>query len=339
MRPAFPNMLARALRGFFAEYLPEVRGVSPHTVRSYRDAVALLLRFIADRKRRAVVKLDLEDFEPDSVLAFLEYLEKDRGNSINTRNVRLAALHAFVRYVAGRYPEFMETCQRILAVPFKRGPTPSVEYLEAVEIQAMLEAPDRCTPKGRRDHALLLMLFNTGARVQELLDVRPQDLQLERPFLVRLFGKGRKQRVCPLWVQTAQALRALVDATGLSPLSSQRLFRNRRGEPLTRFGVRYLVDKYAKLAQANAPTLRSKSVHPHTFRHSTAVHLLQAGVDLVSISHWLGHASVETTNRYAAVDLDMKRAALARAGPVGDTPTVAVPWRSDATVLEWLEAL
>jgi len=339
VRPAFPNTLARALRGFFAEYLPEVRGVSPHTVRSYRDALALLLRFIANRKSRSVVKLDLEDFEPDTVLAFLEHLEKDRGNSIATRNVRLAALHAFVRYVAGRYPELMETCQRILAVPFKRGPTPSVEYLEATEVQAILEAPDRRTPNGRRDHVLLLTLFNTGARVQELLDVRPQDLQLERPFLVRLFGKGRKQRICPLWPHTAQVLRVLVDEVGLSPLSSQRLFRNRRGEPLTRFGVRYLMDKYAKLAQPSAPTLRCKRIHPHTFRHSTAVHLLQAGVDLVSISHWLGHASIETTNRYAAVDLDMKRAALARAGPLADSQTATVPWRSDATILEWLEAL
>lgn len=339
MKAALSNTLARALRGFFAEHLPSVRGASPHTVRSYRDALALLLRFLADRNERSVVDLDLKDIEPESVLAFLEHLEKDRGNSTATRNARLAAVHAFARYVATRHPESIETCQRLLAVPFKRAHHRPVEYLEAREVQAMLEATDRRTAHGRRDHALLLTLFNTGARVQELLDIRPRDLQLERPLLVRLHGKGRKERLCPLWPQTAEVLRALLDETSLDPVSTQRLFRNRRGEPLTRFGVRYLVRKYAKLAQPAVPHLARKRVHPHTLRHSTAVHLLQAGVDLVSISHWLGHASVETTNRYAVVDLETKRAAIARAGPVGDPNPVPDAWRSDASVLEWLEAL
>ena len=229
--------------------------------------------------------------------------------------------------------------QRLLAVPFKRSQLRAVEYLEAHEVQAMLEATDRRTTHGRRDHALLLTLFNTGARVQALLDIRPPDLQLDRPCLVRPYGKGRKERLCPLWPQTAEVLKALIEETGLEPLSSQRLFRNRRGQPLTRFGVRYLVGKYAQLAQCAVPSLARKRVHPHTLRHSTAVHLLQAGVDLVSISHWLGHASVETTNRYAVVDLETKRAAIDRAGPVGDVNPVPAAWRSDASILGWLEAL
>ncbi|MCP4036862.1 MAG: tyrosine-type recombinase/integrase [bacterium] len=339
MKPAPPNALARALRRFFAEHLPGVRGASPHTVTSYRDAWALLLRFLAARTERPVVELDLGDLDPDAIVAFLDHLEQKRGNSTTTRNVRLAALHAFARYAATLYPEWLETCQRLLAVPFKRARTRVVEYLEANEIRALIEAIDPCTPTGRRDHTLFLTLFNTGARVQELLDLRPVDLQLDRPYQVRLLGKGRKERFCPLWPQTAQLLRRLVAETGLDQTSTQRLFRNRHGEPLTRFGVRYLLRKYAKLAQPSAPSLARKRVHPHILRHTTAVHLLQAGVDLITISHWLGHASVETTNRYTAVDLETKRAAIARAMPVADIEPGLASWRSDVSILDWLEAL
>ena len=169
--------------------------------------------------------------------------------------------------------------------------------------------------------------------------MRPCDLQLERPFQVRLQGKGRKERLCPLWPQTAEALRALLAEHGVDPTCTQPLFRNHRGQPLTRFGVRYLLRKHARLAQSAVTTLATKRVHPHMMRHSTAVHLLQAGVDLVTISHWLGHASVETTNRYATVSLESKRAALAKAGPVGDIDPALAAWHQDATVLMWLEAL
>ncbi len=339
MRPPAPTALARALRGFFAEHLPAVRGASPHTVHSYRDALALFLRFLAARRGRHVVALELDDVEPEGVLAFLDHLERERGNATTTRNARLAALHAFARYVAMREPAWLSTCQRLLAVPFKRASVGAVEYLEGQELQAMLEATDRRTADGRRDHAILLTLFNTGARVQELLDLRPLDLQLQRPLQVRLRGKGRKERLCPLWPQTADVLRRLVEEMGLGQGSTERLFRNRRRAPLTRFGVRYLLQKYARLARSVAPSLAHKRVHPHTLRHTTAVHLLQAGVDLVSISHWLGHASVETTNHYTTVDLETKRAAIARAGPLAAAEPALAPWRSDASVLEWLEAL
>lgn len=341
MNASGSTALAGALRGFFTDHLPGVRGASPHTIRSYRDSLALLLRFLARWKGRGVVSLDLDNLDPDGVLAFLEHLEAVRGNCVATRNNRLAAIHAFARYVATRHPEHIEGCQRLLAVPFKRARQRTVEYLEMEELRAMLEAPDRRTVDGRRDHALLLTLFNTGARVQELLDIRPRDLQLVRPFQVLLYGKGRKERFCPLWPQTVEMLLALVSETGLGDASSERLFRNRHGIPLTRFGVRYLVQKYARRAEAVAPNMARKRVHPHTLRHTTAVHLLQAGVDLVSISHWLGHASVETTNRYAVVDLETKRAAIAKANPgpdVGIAPAT-MAWRYDASVLEWLEAL
>jgi len=338
VKPTLPNALARALRGFFADHLPRVRGASPHTVRSYRDALTLLLRFLAERHDCSAILLDFEHLSPDDVLAFLEHLEVHRGNSSRTRNTRLAAIHAFARYAAAGDPEHLELCQRLLAIPFKRVTVPVVGYLEADEVRALLDSTDRTTPAGRRNHALLLTLFNTGARVQELVDVRPLDLRLERPLQVRLLGKGRKERFCPLWPQTAAVLRALRLESGLDADATTPLFRNQRGRPLTRFGVRYILRKHARLAESAAPTLKTKRVHPHTMRHTAAVHLLQAGVDMVTISHWLGHASVETTNRYAAVDLETKRDAIAKAGPLGAEATTA-GWRRDASILQWLESL
>lgn len=338
MTAARPNALGRALRGFFADHLPKVRGTSPHTICSYRDAFTLLLRFLAGRLRRSAATLDFGDLSPDHVLAFLHHLESDRHNGVATRNARLAAVHSFARFAASGHPEHLALCQQLLAVPFKRTRTRIVEYLEADELRALLDAPDRTTLDGRRDHALLLALFNTGARVQELLDLRPCDLQLVRPFQVRLRGKGRKERVCPLWPHTVELLRALMTEGNVDPSATEPLFRNARGQPLTRFGVRYILRKQAGRARSAAKTLSSKRVHPHAMRHTTAVHLLQAGVDLVTISHWLGHASVETTNRYAAVDLEMKRAALAKARPLVELKSTRSAWRS-ATNLDWLESL
>jgi len=336
---AKPSSLARTLREFFADHLPRVRGMSPHTVCSYRDSFTILLRFLAERHGRDVVRLDFDDLSPASIIAFLAHLEEHRHNAAATRNARLAAIHSFARFAATNHPEHLELCQRILAVPFKRARARLVEYLEAREIAAILDAPDCATPDGRRDHAIMLTLFNTGARVQEMLDVRPSDLQLVRPLQVRLRGKGRKERICPLWPRTVKVLRALLAELGLETTSTQQLFRNHRGETLSRFGVRYLLRKYTKHAAAVVKTLVAKRVHPHVIRHTTAVHLLQAGVDLVTISHWLGHASIETTNRYAAVDLETKRAAVAKARPIGRVAPAAAAWRKDRTILQWLESL
>lgn len=338
MTAALPNGLARAVREFFADHLPRVRGLSAHSIRSYRDSLALLLRFVASHRARPVATIDFDELGPREVTTFLHHLESERGNSVTTRNVRLAAIHAFFRHVAVWQPERLEQCQRILAIPFKRTRARSVEYLEYEEIQAVLAAIDRTTLDGRRDYALLVTMFNTGARVQEILDLRPSDLQLIRPFRARLVGKGRKERLCPLWPQTVEILRAYLVERAVDFTSTEALFRNHRGNPLTRFGVRYLLQKYCEQARPNAPTLTTKRLHPHSMRHSTAVHLLRAGVDFVTISHWLGHASVNTTNRYATVDLEMKRAAIAKARPVGDVPVPAA-WRRNASILDWLEAL
>lgn len=214
-----------------------------------------------------------------------------------------------------------------------------MEYLEYDEVLAVLAAVDRRSADGRRDYALLATMFNTGARVQELVGLRASDLQLLKPYHARLFGKGRKERLCPLWPQTAELLGELVAERGLVPQSYKSLFVNRCGRPLTRFGVRYLLSKYCTLAQDRVSTLAHKRLHPHSMRHSTAIHILKSGVDLVTISHWLGHASVNTTNRYAAVDLEMKRAAIAKIEPVDEITPPSAIWRSDASILAWLEAL
>lgn len=334
-----PNALARALRGFFADHLPRVRGSSPHTVLSYRDSLVLFLRFVADRRTRSVSQLDLDDLGPAEVLAFLQHLESDRHNLVATRNVRLAAIHAFFRYCATDEPARVEQCQRVLAVPFKRSRSRPIEYFEYPEIEAVLASVDRTTADGRRDYALVATMFNTGARVQELVAMCVRDLQLDTLPQVRLYGKGRKERLCPLWPQTADLLRALLAERGRDVPLDQPVFRNHRGGQLTRFGVRYLLRKYCELAKIATPTLGTKRLHPHSMRHSTAVHLLRAGVDITTISHWLGHASVTTTNRYATVDLDMKRKAIEHARPTAFAASGPALWRSDASVLEWLESL
>jgi site-specific recombinase XerD len=334
-----PNALARALYDYFADHLPRLRDMSPHTVCSYRDSLALFLRFVASRGPRSVSELDLDHLGPQEVISFLHYLKEDRHNTPSTSNVRLAAVHSFFRYLAARHPERLEQCQRILGVPFKRAHSRSIEYLEYDEIQAVLAAIERTTPDGRRDYALLATMFNTGARVQEMLDLRACDLQLIKPCHVRLVGKGRKERLCPLWPQTAELLRALLAESASDACSAERLFRNHRGEPLTRFGVRYILAKYCKRARTAMPSLSTKRLHPHSMRHSTAVHLLRAGVDLTTISSWLGHASVETTSQYATVDLEMKREAIDKAKPLGQEDVLITPWQPDGSLLKWLESL
>jgi len=200
----------------------------------------------------------------------------------------------------------------------------------------VLESVNRSTPDGRRDYALLVTMFNTGARVQEIVDLRIRDCQLIKPFQVRLSGKGRKVRICPLWPQTAEILRDLsADYYDIN----MPLFLNHRGKSLTRFGVRYILARQCKAAQINCPSLAQKRLHPHSMRHSTAIYLLKSGVDLVTISHWLGHASINTTNRYASIDMEMKRAAIAKAEPPYESLQTPSAWRTDAPLLTWLESL
>jgi len=337
MKRNFPTLLGAVVRDYFTDHLPRVRGMSPHTIHSYRDSVVLLLRFLSVRSKRTVAELDLKDLDPPGILAFLSYLEKERNNGVATRNVRLSAIHALFRFVASRNPEQLDLAQRVLGIPFKRAPQRVIDYLEREEIESILKTIDRTTRDGARDYALVATMFNTGARVQEIADLRATDLQLTKPFQVRLFGKGRKERYCPLWPQTAAVLNAFAKEQNLDLRSAGHVFLNHRGEHLTRFGIRYILARCVGRTSQEVPNLCKKRLHPHSIRHSMAVALLKSGVDLSTISHYLGHASPTTTNRYAKVDLDMKRKAIARVKPL--SPQSRTPWSRDHTVLSWLEAL
>ncbi|PYU46972.1 MAG: integrase [Acidobacteria bacterium] len=336
MKTKTSNQLGPALRDYFADHLPRLRGMSPNTIQSYRDSLVLLLRFVACDRKCTVADIDLSDIDPKRVLAFLSYLEGDRGNGITTRNVRLSAIHAFFRYLGTRHPDLLDLVQRIIGIPFKRARQRTVEYLEYEEIEAVLSTIDQRTLDERRDYALLVTMFNTAARVQEIVDLEARDLQLTRPYQVRILGKGRKERFCPLWPQTAKTLRSFCKERNLDVRSDAKVFLNHRGEGLTRFGVRYILAKYLRRARSRVPTLANKRLHPHSMRHSAAIALLKSGVDISSISQWLGHASLNTTNRYAIIDLEMKRKAIAQ---VKTIPRSSRTQWKDRTILEWLESL
>lgn len=317
MKTRSPNLLGAIVRDYFTDHLPGLRGSSPHTIHSYRDSIVLLLRFLSGQRKKPVTGLDLTDLDPPGIIAFLSHLEQERHNGVYTRNVRLSAIHAFFRFVASRNPEHLDLAQRVLGIPFKRAQQRVIDYLEYEEIDSVLKAIDRTTPQGNRDYALLATMFNTGARVQEVLDLRVRDLRLDAPSQIRLMGKGNKTRLCPLWPVIGRLLRGIMAeavASSEDP-ASRLLFTNARDRPLTRYGVRYLLRRYLKKAARLAPTLRDKRLHPHSLRHSTAVALLKAGVDFATISQWLGHAGLNTTMRYARADIDLKRQALSQVFP------------------------
>lgn len=318
MKAAPPTDLGRDIAAFFEDYLAAQRGMSGHSIRSYRDALLLLLQFAARDTGRRVDQLRISDLTGERVARFLQFLECDRKNSIATRNARLGAIHVLARFLATRWPEHLGTLQRVIGLPFKRGARESpVEYLDSAEIDALLKSIDVTKPAGRRDYALFALMFNTGGRVQEILDLRRRDLRLDPPYQVRLRGKGNKVRFCPIWPAVAELLRRLIAedlSTEIDPADAL-LFTNARGQPLTRFGARYILRKHVAIATETAPTLRSKQIHPHSLRHSTAIALLKSGVDFATISQWLGHASLNTTMRYARSDIDLKRQALSQAFP------------------------
>ena len=318
MRLIQPTDLGRELVRFFEEYLTAQRGVSPHTLRSYRDALLLLLQFAARDSKRPIERLEIADLTCERIIRFLASLEAERHNGIATRNARLGAIHVFARFMASHHPEQLGLLQRIIGLPFKRGAQAlPIEYLERSEIEAVLNSIDRTTGAGRRDYALFALMFNTGARVQEVLNLRRRDVRLDAPCQVRLYGKGSKLRLCPIWPATARLLRELMREGRSVELNTADdfVFTNLRGRQMTRFGVRYLLRKYVAAAARSVSTLGGKRIHPHSVRHSTAIALLKAGVDFVTISQWLGHASLNTTMRYARADLDLKRQALSQVFP------------------------
>lgn len=343
MKRRLPTDLGRAMFRFFQEYLPTQSGVSVHTLRSYRDSVLLLLRYMADDTRRRIETLQLSDLTAERITRFLRHLETERRNGIATRNTRLAGLHTMARFLMADYPEHMASLQGVLGIPFKRGAKKvPIDYLEMKEVEALLGGIDRATPSGQRDYALFSLMLNTGARVQEILNLKVCDVRFDPPHQVRLLGKGNKMRLCPIWPKTAKILQQLVASAVSSSDESadRRLFVNRCGAPLTRFGVRYLLRKYLPKRLAEEPSGLGKRLHPHSLRHTTAVYLLKAGVDFATISQWLGHANLNTTMRYARADMDLKRQALSQVFPETLAAPTAGRVRLDGTeISSWLRRL
>jgi len=326
--------LAPTLEGFFTDRLLNEKGASPHTIAAYRDTFRLLLSFAQNRTVKQPSKLELEDLDAPLIGAFLDHLERDRGNSPRTRNARLAAIHSMFRFAALRHPEHAALIARVIAVPTKRFDRAIVTYLTPEEVDALLAAPDRAHWIGRRDHALLTLAIQTGLRVTELSSLRCQDAHLGTGPHVQITGKGRKQRATPLTTQTVAVLREWTQER--DGRADQPLFPTSRGRALSRDAIALLTAKHTTVASRTCPTLNNKKVSPHVLRHTAAMNLLHAGVDSTVIALWLGHESVEATQIYLHADMQIKERALARTTPPNSIPG---RYRPPDTLLAFLEAL
>jgi site-specific recombinase XerD len=332
--------LGTLLRNFFEQHLVAQRGLSTHTVLAYRDMWKLLLQFASRRHRKTCASLTLADLKADTVRGFLDHLERERHNAVSTRNNRLAAVHAFFQYVAQTEPRELAHCQSVLAVPFKRHAQRVPEYLERKEVLHIFSQINCQTTLGRRDDSLLRLLYNTGMRAQELVSLDVNHVRFSRPCLVRILGKGRKERTCPLWTETIQALKTYLAARTVRLDEAVPLFVNAQGNRLTRFGLRHIIAHRVAEAANVCPSLFTRKVTPHTWRHTTAMHLLQSNVDLNMIRSWLGHASIETTNTYVEIDLEMKRKTLQSAEKlIPARPSRKRSWQGDDKLMSWLAKL
>jgi site-specific recombinase XerD len=334
----YKNPLFSHVQNYFDSYLRQTRGASPHTVRAYGNALRLFFLFLAKRKKSQIQNLRLDDIQAQYVLAFLTQVESERGNQVVTRNCRLAAIRGFVAHLI-RHDAISrgEQYQRILAIPSKRSPRRTATYLEPEEVQQIIHHIKEDERNALRDRTLILFLYNTGARISEALSVRPRDLHLQRPYQVRLSGKGNKERYCPLWAETVALLRQLI-----LPSNSvdQPIFLNFRSQPMTRDGAAHIISKHVRRAAESSSLLRTKKVTPHILRHSCAVALLQSGIDLTVIRDYLGHASISTTNHYVTSNMTMKKKALqAFWQRSGLQPQKRQAWRPSTDLLEFLKAL
>jgi site-specific recombinase XerD len=310
MKPPRPPSFASIVQQFFTEYLVSQRAVSARTVASYRDALLLFLTFVEQRTGKAPTAVRLADIGPELILAFLDHLEQERGNSVRSRNLRLTALRAFLKFAGRRDVSSLYVIEQALAVPMKRFERPMLGFLSHEEMLAVIGDPGESWIS-QRDHLLLAMLYNTGARVSEIIEVRVVDVVLDGVPCVHLHGKGRKQRSIPLWPTTAREIRHWLRANG-SPRGEAALLPNRNGNPMTRSNVEQRLDLAVARASTEHRSLASKRISPHTIRHSTAMNMLQSGVPFSDIALWLGHESVNTTHRYVEANLAMKEKALAR---------------------------
>ncbi len=330
MTPTFDTLV----QDFFCRQLIDQRGVSPRTVEAYRDTFRLLLAYLPQHLRQPMTDLTLADLDAPTVIAFLNHLEAERGNGPRTRNARLAALRSFMQYAASRDPTAWPLVHRVLAIPAKRYARPLLNYLTREEMEAVLASPDAETWAGQRDRVLFSVMYNTGARVSEAIGLRQNDWDSGQGRSLRIRGKGRKERVVPLWKQTAAALTQWLKRLPAS--NAGPLFPNGHGQPLSRSGVEQRLAVAVTKASESCPSLRGKPVSPHTIRHTTAMHLLKSGVDLTVIALWLGHENLETTHQYVEADLKMKEEVLTKAAglPVGTSR-----YKPKSKLLEFLENL
>ncbi|MCE3239188.1 MAG: integrase [Gammaproteobacteria bacterium] len=332
------HYLSSWIKRFLLEYLISIRNLSKNTQKSYRDTFRLMLPFMAVRSKKSIEQLLVEDINSEAVKAFLSDLETNRHCSLSTRNQRLAAIHAFAKFVGLNNPEYVEWYRQLQMLPFKKTKRTLITYLEKPEMDALLNAPDQKTEQGKRDYALLLFLYNTGARADEAAQLTITDLNVAHAqkrdlSTVLIKGKGNKLRRCPLWQQTVNALAPLI----LNRSQFEHVFLNRCKQPLTRFGIHTMVKRYVKKITKQFPSVEKKRISPHTIRHTTATHLLRAGVDINTIRAWLGHVSINTTNVYAEVDLEMKAKALAYCEFQNTKGNQH--WHDDKELMNFLESL
>jgi integrase/recombinase XerD len=334
------NSVGQTVFAFFEDYLKAQKGLRPGSIRSYRDTLKLFLIHVAATRRRPITRLVLEDLSSERVLDFLRMIETTRNNHVSTRNQRLAALHTFYRYLAVHHPEMLAEAERVEAIPSKRTAPPQTHYLERDEIEGIFQSLPKQGALALRDRTLFMVLYNTGARVQEVADLSAADFDLNGPLRVRLHGKGDKWRSCPLWPETAELLKELMRCRHGNQSSS--LFISRQGKPLTRFGIYKIVKRHTSNLRAHLRDENCRGISPHVIRHSTAVGLLEQGVEVNVIRAWLGHVSLDTTNRYAEITIRTKQTAVAALLPPVDTSEALRPnseWHKDEELMKWLSSL
>ena len=334
-----PTNFARYLTAFFTTYLSGQKNASKNTIYAYRDAFKLLLKYCQDIKGLVIENITLDVLTTELITGFLTWLEIDRKCSVSSRNQRLASIHSFFRYVQGEDPTGIYHFQQVISIPIKKAEKKLIEHLSPESMKLILEQPDKTTAKGRRDLTLLSVLYDTGARVQELIDIKVCDLTLESPSVVELTGKGNKIRRVPLMKNTVALLQSYLSGNGLDKQWKNQypLFINNQKQKLTKEGVAYILNKYVTMARAKSPGI-SEHVSPHVLRHSKGMHLLQAGVNLIYIRDFLGHVDIRTTEIYAITDTETKRHAIEKAYP--DIINSEMPdWGKDKELLSWLSAL
>ncbi len=325
------------MNAFFNQYLALQKGLSSNSIFAYRDAIKLLLCFASDRLKKAVDKLNIEDLNEELILAFLEHIETEGQCSTKTRNARLAAIRTFFNFIGREKPLLLEQAEKIRNIPQKKTDHKQVDYLDEEEMKALLDSVKPDTRTGIRDKALLMLLYNTGARASEIVDLKISDLRLDSSGQVKLLGKGKKQRACPLWPETVELIKDYLEDRNGKNQKTELLFLNANGSPITRFGIRHIVKRYAKSVANQCLSIKSKKVGPHTFRHSTAMHLIRSGNDINVVCDWLGHANINTTHMYVEIDMEMKRKMLQtiEAPQVNTKPK---KWQNPG-ILKWLDDL